>query len=184
MAPPRNDPSIPAANPFLLIVPIFIATLFQAGLAEESGWRGFLLPRLQSRYTALTYSLILGLIWALWHLHPQNLSQLGPYTAWYILGTISFSVILTWVYNHTHGSLIIAVLLHAASNTSDFTVPINLAVTNTGPSIAFFTFLAIQATVEITLVAIFGSRHLFHRASQAPTLSSHPACIYTLKYCL
>lgn len=170
-----NDPAIPTANPLLLILPVFMGTLFQAGLAEEIGWRGFLLPRLQLRYTALTSSLILGLVWALWHFHPQNLTHLGPYAGWYILGTLSFTVIYTWVYNNTHGSLLIAVLLHAASNTSDFVVPINIAVSGSGPSIAFYVFLSLQVILAIILVVIFGGRQLTHQSGSTPILSRHPA---------
>jgi membrane protease YdiL (CAAX protease family) len=57
------------AQPLYMFVPLFIMKfVLDAGLGEELGWRGFLLPRLQARYNALVSSLIVGVVWGLWHL--------------------------------------------------------------------------------------------------------------------
>jgi len=58
---------LPAASPWLLALPVFLSTLILTGVAEEIGWRGFALPRLQTRFSALTASLILAALWAPWH---------------------------------------------------------------------------------------------------------------------
>jgi len=146
------------ANPILLIVPVFIAVLFQAGLAEEIGWRGFALPRLQTRYNALVSSLILGVLWAIWHFHPQNWPTLAPVAGWYALSVIAFSIVLTWVYNNTGGSLLLVVLLHTASNTADWIVPIVPSLD--GMSRAGLLQLAINILVAVALIAIFGAQRL------------------------
>ena len=86
------------------------------GLFEELGWRGYLLPQLQRRRTALQSALIVGLIWLPWHL-PEFVSDPSqrPLAQFAVL-LLSQSVILAWLYNSTGGSLPIAMLCHAAYN--------------------------------------------------------------------
>jgi membrane protease YdiL (CAAX protease family) len=149
-----------ATSPLLLILPIFIAILFQAGLAEEIGWRGFALPRLQTKYNALVSSLILGVLWAPWHYHPANWPLLAPILPWHFLGVVCFTVLLTWVYNNTNGSLLLAVLFHTASNTSDWIVPVGLAGSPDGISRAAVIYLVLSVLVVIALVRVFGAERL------------------------
>ena len=91
------------------------------GLCEEIGWRGFALPHLQRRYSALGSSLIVGLAWALWH-WPNFVfpSELPPWWAVlvYILWVTSLSVLFTWAYNSTGGSLLAVVVLHGSIHTA------------------------------------------------------------------
>ena len=88
---------------------------------EELAWRGFALPRLQAKYNALTSSLILGVIWGLFHLPLfftlTGSSQAGASFVGFLISTISLTVIFTWMYNHTRGSVLLAYLLHGAINT-------------------------------------------------------------------
>ncbi len=106
----------------------FVVIFFVGGpLAEEPGWRGFALPRLQTRFGPLWGTLILGVVWAFWHL-PDFLTRAqggGPGATWaesfgnlpiFVLAVVALAVIMTWVYNHTGGSIFIAILLHAAIN--------------------------------------------------------------------
>lgn len=83
---------------------------------EEIGWRGFALPRLLFRWNALAASIFLGLVWGAWHL-PMfiwNIKGLNPgmpfYT--YLIFTVSVSVVMTWLLNHTQGSLLVAIFFH------------------------------------------------------------------------
>jgi uncharacterized protein len=91
-----------------------LATVIVPTLGEELGWRGFALPRLQWRFSALRASLILGVIWGVWHLPIFFLLgaslKLFPL---FVLGVIAESVILTWIYNSTGNSLLIILLAHA-----------------------------------------------------------------------
>jgi membrane protease YdiL (CAAX protease family) len=96
-----------------------IFTLFSGPLAEEAGWRGFALPRLQSKFNALVSSLILGVIWCFWHLPlfflPGSSQQGIPFPI-YLMLVVTLGVYFTWLYNNTRGSLIITVLAHFSFN--------------------------------------------------------------------
>jgi uncharacterized protein len=84
------------------------------GLFEEIGWRGFALPHLQRRYSALVSSLILGLVWACWHF-PNFFFFTPTRLAIFVPMGMVMSVIYTWVYNSTGGSLFAVVALHGAT---------------------------------------------------------------------
>jgi uncharacterized protein len=90
-------------------------------LGEEPGWRGFALPRLQARYGALVGSLILGVLWSLWHLPllltPGGATWTGNLGLFVLLG-LALAILHSWVYNGTRASLLAVMLLHAAINTS------------------------------------------------------------------
>jgi uncharacterized protein len=90
-----------------------------AGGPEELGWRGYALPRLQSRWNALVASLVLGAVWTLWHLPLWFIPGLFfadlSFTA-YAIETVAGAVVFTWIYNSSGGSVLLAMLMHAAVN--------------------------------------------------------------------
>jgi membrane protease YdiL (CAAX protease family) len=96
-----------------------IVSIITGATGEELGWRGFLLPRLQERFTGLSASLIVGVIWAFWHLPLWFLPGYGwdivPYWA-FALATVSSSVIYTFVVNKTDGSMLMASIFHMMTN--------------------------------------------------------------------
>ena len=93
--------------------------LFQGPLNEEPGWRGFALPRLQKMCGPILASIILGAAWGLWHA-PLYLTGVFSGGVQAMIGralwTIPLAFLLTWVYNHTQGSLLISVLVHTSVN--------------------------------------------------------------------
>jgi len=96
-------------------------TLALLVVGEELGWRGFALPRLQARHSSLVASLILGALWACWHLANATILGLGYYlTAFpaFLLYVLTMSVLFTWIANHTHDSVLLSWLFHAAGNVS------------------------------------------------------------------
>ena len=114
-----------AALPWAKVLPAFVFALFISGLGEELGWRGYALPRLQANTNPraakpLAPSATLGLLWAGWHLpvfcwaSTQRGVWLVVEFALYVLLLTAFSVVFTWVYHATKGSLWPVVLLHAA----------------------------------------------------------------------
>lgn len=99
-----------------------ILTLFLGGpLGEELGWRGFLLPRLQRKLKPLYASLIIGIVWACWHLplfFIPGTSQHGSSFYLFLLMVTCYAIQFTWVYNRTNGSLIFPILFHTSINVS------------------------------------------------------------------
>ncbi len=100
----------------------FASTFFLGGpLGEEPGWRGFALPRLQPLYGPLTGSVLLGVLWALWHFPlfwsgvwtPPTL----PNMVMFIVMITALTVVMSWVFNNAQGSLLITMLMHASFNT-------------------------------------------------------------------
>lgn len=104
---------LPSHSLILLSVPL-------VPILEELGWRGYVLDRLQSKYSALKSSLILGALWGPWHLPafflPDSVFGLMPLASpmfWLYMGNaIVLSIIFTWVYNNTGRSTLSAILLH------------------------------------------------------------------------
>jgi membrane protease YdiL (CAAX protease family) len=135
------------------LIPFFIFTLFLNSFEEEIGWRGFALPHLQNHYSPLIASLILGVIWTIWHFPnyiPQLLSE--GVIIFTILCLAKFLLIIpitfiyTWVYNHTRGSLLLVILLHAIGN---FSVGLVLS-----PTLTSFTGLIIFDVINGIIFSI------------------------------
>jgi membrane protease YdiL (CAAX protease family) len=104
----------------LALLPLFLLVLFVTdGVGEGVAWRGFALPRLLVRQNALVASLILGALWAAWHL-PLVWTEDAPLHGqpiWLLLLNMTAkSVLFTWVFLHTGGSVLLAALFHATTN--------------------------------------------------------------------
>jgi membrane protease YdiL (CAAX protease family) len=99
---------------------LFLFSIFPgSALGEELGWRGFALPRLQTRRSALAASLIVGAVWGTYHFPLFLLgSPVRPLALFlpFALSCVIMSIFYTWMYNGTGGSLLLAVILHAATN--------------------------------------------------------------------
>ena len=113
---------LPSSSMLLGYPAAFVTTFVLGGpLGEEPGWRGFALPRLQLLHGPLVGSLILGVLWALWHLPlfwsgvwtPLSL----PNVVMFIVMITALTIMMSWVFNNAKGSLLIAMLMHASFNT-------------------------------------------------------------------
>ncbi|MEV6869017.1 CPBP family intramembrane glutamic endopeptidase [Streptosporangium subroseum] len=120
-----SDGAIQAPSVMVLVayLPFLLIQMVTTGIAEEPGWRDFALPRLQRKYGPLGGTLILGPLWGAWHL-PLFLSEWGgwPNVTWltvgeFIASAVTFSVVITWVFNKTRQSLPLVMLLHVSVNT-------------------------------------------------------------------
>jgi len=107
------------ALPILLIYVVYM--LIFVALGEEVGWRGYALPALQARYSALISSVILGVMWGLWHLplffNPDTFYSNLPFIVW-LAFIVPFAILITWVFNSTGGSVLMAMFFHAVMNAS------------------------------------------------------------------
>jgi len=117
VAPSRLFPAFPVA---------ILAAIPFGPLPEELGWRGFALPRLLERFSPLRASLVLGTAWTFWHA-PQMLLLPGasfpsvfslslPVVALYLTYTVAETVIMTFLWQRTRGSVLLAIAYHAAAN--------------------------------------------------------------------
>ncbi len=129
-------PPWPRGAPTLgLILATFAWVLLFGGGLEEPGWRGFALPRLQSRWNPIVASVILGFFWALWHV-PEYVtgfynatSNTGPAALAGIMfrfvWVIPLAIIFTWLYNRSGRSVFILILLHTSFDTATAIVPLS-----------------------------------------------------------
>jgi hypothetical protein len=135
----------------------FFYIMFVGGGQEELGWRGYALPALQEKYSAVVSSLILGVLWSTWHLPmlfvPGSSLQGVPFPIYLILITAQ-TFVYTWLYNNTE-SIFASILYHTWSNFA----AVYLVVNNADPMFGLLT-LAVQLGVVILLVVLFGPQRL------------------------
>jgi len=132
--PPENAQQVAA----MLVIP----------LVEEPGWRGFALPRLQERYSPLRASLVLGVAWALWHVVMfllQGMGSLVPFTM-AMVNVVLGSVIFSWLYGRTRGSLLVAIFAHVGVHLNN---PFHALPSNLTPFIIYTTALGVTAVVLV-----------------------------------
>jgi membrane protease YdiL (CAAX protease family) len=134
-------------------------------VGEELGWRGYALPKLLAERSVLAASLILGALWGAWHLPTffvPGAPQHGlPFSAFVPL-TMAYSVVFAWVYLHTRGSVLIAVLLHGAINLSQ-----GFFLGGVDPARVYWLLAAVYGVAALALVDVAGPN--FSRKPRAPT---------------
>ena len=142
---------------FIIPFAIAISTPVQAG--EEIGWRGFALPRLGARFGLAPASLLLGVIWAFWHLPLFFVGwadKHGQSFVVYALQVTALSVAFAWLYARTGGSLLLCMLLHAAvNNTKDIVPSVSPGATN-----VFGLDASLVAWLTVAVLWVFGAYFL------------------------
>ena len=153
------------------VLALFVYMFIQVGIGEEIGWRGYALPKLQSGYSALVSSVILGGIWLLWHLplffNPASGYSNTPFWA-FLIFMLPVSILITWVFNGTGGSTLMIMILHAVLNASigplwKATPEYSTAVSNTSVYLLQATVLWVGA---IVVVLIYGASNLSRKPRQ------------------
>ena len=139
---------------------LLVFSLFSGPIAEELGWRGFALPRLQTKYNALVSSLILGVIHCCWHIPlyfiPESSQQGIPFPIYLVL-VVTLTIYMTWLYNNTRGSLIITILAHLSFNMTGFiTGQLGLMP----PMLLYMTVGPMLALIVVAILFVFGPRTL------------------------
>ena len=177
-------PSFTVFRQELHLLPIWLVIVFlpwNGAVGEELGWRGYALPRLQQRSGPLIASLVIGTIWGIWHLpsffNPTSVqASLGlVFLIPFVVGTIANSVIMTWLFNLTKASALVAgIIWHAAT---DFWAPMFLAdfsiAAGSGGTVAvnqtlYAIVLALLAFIAVIL-AIMTKGQLGYRGTMHPS---------------
>jgi len=152
-----------------ILAAIAFSTPFQAG--EEIGWRGYALPRLATRFGLARASVLLGFIWAAWHLPQFFIPEVDTYGQSffvYALQVTALSVAIAWLYARTNGSLLLVMLLHSAVNNSKDIVPSALP----GANSTFGLSASLVAWLTATLLWMCAAYFLATMRRQAETSRS------------
>ena len=95
----------------------YFAAFFIGAIGEELGWQGYAYPRLRNGTSTFGSALILGIIWALWHLIPfVGMGRSTTWIVWHLLGTVALRFIIVWLFENTGQSILIAILFHTMIN--------------------------------------------------------------------
>lgn len=158
-----QGPMLPALATLIAYVPGLVLQMVTTGLAEEPGWRDFALPRLQERFGPLGGTLVLGPLWGVWHL-PLFFSDWGNWPHWtwltpieFVATCVTFSIIMTWVFNRSGESLPIAMLLHTSVN-NFFSIAWSEMFPTLPIQATSNAFLLGSATIAIVLLAVTRGR--------------------------
>jgi uncharacterized protein len=149
-----------------------LVTVLGGPLLEEGGWRGFALPRMERLHGPLLASLILGILWALWHLPeflvPSWTAAMGGGSivdiTLFTITAVTFTVVITWVFNNTRASLLLAILVHASIDTFGGTLAAIFpakAVTSAFPYMIGF------GVVALVLIVLTRGRLAYERLAEA-----------------
>ncbi len=96
-----------------------LAAVFVGGIGEEVGWQGYAYPGLRSRLNVLAAAVVLGVVWALWHVVPfVQLGRATDWIVWHSLCAVALRIIIVWLFENTGKSVVIAVLFHTMINVS------------------------------------------------------------------
>lgn len=144
--------------------------LFVAVVGEELGWRGYALPLLLEKRSTLTASLILGVLWGLWHLPTflvPGTPQYGLPLSAFVLLTIEYSILMTWVFLHTRGSVMIATLFHGAINVSQ-----GLFLGNVEGATRYWLLSVVYGVAAVVAAVVLGLKAQSVSRSQIPAKDS------------
>jgi hypothetical protein len=158
-------------GPLYSVVPMILMLTVLAGMGEEFGWRGFAMPRLQDRYNALVSSIIIGVLWGLWHI-PVFLVEGTTQYAWrldaglipavlgYTVFVTAWSIQYTWVFNNTRGSVLLAAVVHGGAGNAWFGGYIDVYRGYWG---GIVTFAVVSVVVSIIIILVAGPANLSRR---------------------
>lgn len=108
----------------LLSVCIFFIAYFIGAVGEEIGWSGYIITPMQNKYGALRASIIVGIIWAAWHIIPWSQAhQNTTWIFWQSVGTVFLRIIMVWIFNNTGKSVFAMILFHTMLNISPYLIP-------------------------------------------------------------
>ncbi|MEC0174541.1 type II CAAX endopeptidase family protein [Paenibacillus favisporus] len=151
-APPLSFPPLTVVGLFLLF--------FVPGLCEEIGWQGYVYDKLENRWNAWTASVMLGVIWQVWHVIPHlQTDHSAMWIVWQCASSVLLRVLIVWVYKNTDKNIIAAVIVHTMNNVCSFLLP------NYDSSYATFSVFLVTALVVMLITFLWGktlTQYRFH----------------------
>jgi membrane protease YdiL (CAAX protease family) len=153
--PLPEDPRVP-----FLAIPVLFVVFFVAAVGEETGWTGYAISPLQGRWRALKSSLMLGSVWALWHLPLFVEAHYGlAYIVWQSFFLVAARVLIVWLFDNTGGAVIAAILFHDTINVSEGLFP------NGGSHYDPLVTAAVTALAAAIVTLVWGASTLASRRS-------------------
>lgn len=146
---PLPEPFIPWST-----IPIFVVVFFFSAVGEEVGWTGYATDPLQDRWGAFKTSLLLGAVWAIWHVVGYRQEHQWVWVAGQCFSTIGLRVLMVWLYNNTGKSLFAVILFHTMINVGEFSFP------NYGSYYDPVIAGAITAVIAIIITFLWGAKTL------------------------
>ena len=146
---------------FLSLLGLLGFTFISGPLSEEAGWRGFALPRLQKKFSALTSSLILGFLWACWHIpfyFEPNYAANGMPLPIFMVVVTALSILFAWIYNNSGGSLLLTMLAHFFFNFSSVFLVQQFGLLP--PMLLYIGGGGLMMLLIVWVVWYFGAKHL------------------------
>lgn len=138
-----------------LSVFIFFFVFFIGAIGEEVGWSGYVTDPLQSQYGAFKASMIVGFVWAIWHIIPYSQAhQVPSWIMWQCLGTFCLRTIMVWIFNNTDKSVFAMILFHTMINISTFLFP------NYGSHYDPFIFAILTIITATVITYLWGTKTL------------------------
>ena len=145
-----TEPKVP-----ILTVFIFFTVYFIGAIGEELGWSGYVIEPLQNRYGALKASILLGFLWAIWHIIPWSQAHQTPvWIFWQSIGSVFLRVIMVWIFNNTGKSVFAMVLFHTMINISPYLIP------NYGAHYDPFVFSVLLGITAIAITYLWDAKTL------------------------
>jgi uncharacterized protein len=150
-----TDTILPQPNISILSILIFFVVYFIGAIGEEPGWSGYIIESLQNKYGALKASIILGIIWAVWHIIPYyQAHQTTGWIVWQCIGTVFLRIIMVWIFNNAGKSVFAMVLFHTIINISPYLIP------NYGANYNPFIFCMLLIITVVIIVFVWDTKTL------------------------
>ena len=154
----------------LLILPFYVVIMYLGGpLQEEYGWRGYALDRMQKKWNALVSSIILGIIWATWHIPlffiegaPQENMNMGLF----FISVLCISILMTWLHNNSKSNIFVALTYHSIGNSIKIIVD-GEGVGEAAMSAGEHYHIIAQIIIVLLVVTIWGPKTLTRSSSKS-----------------
>lgn len=139
----------------ILSILIFFIVYFIGAIGEEVGWSGYVIDPLQKRYSALKASIIVGVVWAIWHIIPWSQAhQTTTWIVWQSIATVFLRIVMVWLFNNTGKSVFAMVLFHTMINISPYLIP------NYGSNYNPFILTILLIMIIVAITYLWGTKTL------------------------